>query len=359
MRGPLACLIVAAACSRGGGGSDHSGRARVLAKLPAASIAVFAADGHALAHPRFHPIVDVLRPVIPSSFDCVVDVVLASEHVAIAWTRDHGVAIAIDTHVPVKCHALSRVDDVWIGTIGGAIEKGRGDTVLATPELERTRPYLLHSPVAFVAATAVGDVLVTAQPDPFEAWLAIDTSDALVATAESTLRDRIAQLARDPTTAPFAKRIAIHRDGHQIIAQLGEVAADLALAVKTLVRGQRAKPSIAAFACPPKLVGIPCVDGTHFEALQLEALFQPLRGAHVSPQVSAGEVTGMRFDAPVPELGLVAGDVIAGIDGRTVTTRQSFVAMVDPAAVRNAHRTTLVVRRGTTEAVFSLTELGP
>src|SRR5258705_47001 len=130
MRGRLAWVLAAAASNRSADDGEPP-RARVLAKLPAASIAVFAADGHALVQPRFHAIVDVLRPEIPSSLDCVVDAALGSEHVAIAVTRERGVAIAIDTRLPVKCRALSHVDGLWVATLGASA--AGSDTVLTTP----------------------------------------------------------------------------------------------------------------------------------------------------------------------------------------------------------------------------------
>jgi hypothetical protein len=353
MRGRLAWLLVAAACNRSADDGEPS-RARVLAKLPAASIAVLAADGHALVQPRFHAVIDALRPEIPSSLDCVVDAALGSEHVAIALTRERGVVVALDTHLPVKCHALSRIDDVWVATLGASAGGSGSDTVLATPELVRARPYLLSAPVALVAATALGDVLLTAQPDPFDAWLAIDTTDALAAPAEAALRERIAQLAKDPATAPFAPAIAVHRDGHQIVAELHGAPSDVAIAVRKLVRDPR-KPSSSAFVCPsPHPPGIRCAGGTRFEATRLAAVFDALRAARVATHVNAAEVTGMRLAEPVPELGLEKGDVIAGIGGRTVTSLDAFrTLLAEPKA------TTFVIRRGTTEALLSLTELKP
>src|SRR5213078_3060316 len=76
-------LAVAAACHRQG----PTARERVLAGLPADAVAVVAADGRALSHPRLRAVLDAAAVRWPSSLGCVVDAAVASDAVAATLDR--------------------------------------------------------------------------------------------------------------------------------------------------------------------------------------------------------------------------------------------------------------------------------
>ncbi|MBA3538322.1 MAG: hypothetical protein H0T79_01715, partial [Deltaproteobacteria bacterium] len=102
--------LVAGAC----GSRTISERERVLAAMPAEASAVFAADGVALGHPRFRPIIDALRPRWPVSMGCVIDAALAADQVAAA-TTEVGTTIVITGKMlsNARCPALSKHGALW------------------------------------------------------------------------------------------------------------------------------------------------------------------------------------------------------------------------------------------------------
>ena len=344
-------VVVAVACHR----APSHGRERVLDQIPADAVTVLAADGPALAHARLRPVIDALRPYVPPGFGCVVDAAIASRHVAIGVAADRGVTIAIDTRARVTCRALSRVGELWIATLGRG-EPAGGDSVLAAPELARARPYLLSAPIAFARAGggAAGALLATAQPEPLEAWLAYDSTDTAAIAAEGQARALLARMTKDPATAPFAAQLSIARDGPQLVARLaGPVAADLALAVRAVLRWRGLGEDAARrdLRCPRPLPAqlVSCDDASRtFVVRELRLVLEALADTRVEPVISGGAMVGLRLELDVPLLDLRRGDVVAGIDGRTVSSRIDLTTVKDGAPVD------LLVRRGTTEATLHL-----
>ena len=143
-------VLLAAGC----GGDAPSARTQILDKIPAGVTSLAVADGRALAHPRFRPLVDVLRGEVPAGFDCVVDAALAGEQIAAGVAPSGDVTVALASRAPVKCAALSRVEDgLYIATLGaGSVATG----ATAAGEQSRARPFLRDAPVALVTRIVLG-----------------------------------------------------------------------------------------------------------------------------------------------------------------------------------------------------------
>ncbi|MGN6104769.1 MAG: hypothetical protein ACTHU0_06690, partial [Kofleriaceae bacterium] len=184
--------IAVAACR----GAAPSARDRVLEQLPAGVELVATADSGALTDPRFRPVVDALRPLLPSSAGCAIDAALAGDAVALGVGPGQLTLVVASRRRPdAACSALSRIDDgLWVATLGAGAAADHGAAV-ATASFARARPYLARAPVAVAMVAAGGQLIATAQPSPLEAWMAIDTTEALAAPLEARLRDELAQLA--------------------------------------------------------------------------------------------------------------------------------------------------------------------
>lgn len=338
-RGALA--VLATAC----GSSAVPDRDGVLTKIPATATVVIAADGRALAHGRIRPLVDALRPELPTALGCVIDAALASDHVAVGIGADRAFTIALASRAPVKCRALSKLPDgTWVATLGDGLVRADGTSVASDPRFARARPYLGRAPIAVAAQLAGGKVIATAQPQPLEAWLAFDADSVELATAaETRARDHVARLGKNPATAPLAG-ITVTRTGTQVKVTLaGALAGDLGVAAKAVLAREREVAAPPPIACPSQLAApvVECKAATFRISPRAEL------SAELAPVVSNGAVVGFRLGRPLPALGLVAGDLIVAIDGRIATA----LAQVRAALAREA---SFAIRRGRVEGVVRL-----
>jgi len=334
-------------------------RDRVLAALPADAEAVVVADGRALAHPRVRGVLDVLAGRWPASLACLIDAAVASDAVGITVDRASNVTALLALPRPPRCAALSqREPGLWIATLGAG-PPAPTTALLADPRFARARPYLQASPIA---AAVLGRVhlLAAAQPDPLDAWVAIDVPGGADAVAAS-LADLLGQLRREPAVASLAARLRSTRPGPgQIVVELaGPVDSDLAAAVRIALAwadaGAPRAATAAAFACPSPAGGIRCIDGngTRYQVASLADDLAPIVSTgHPTPVVVNGLVTGLRLDAAVAGLGLQAGDVIVAMAGRVVTSRTMLADWIAHARLS----TTVTVRRGAAEAVLQFAE---
>lgn len=356
----LAIAVGAVAACRG---AEPTVRDRLLAQLPGDAIAVVAADGRALAHPRVRAVLDIVAARWPAGMDCVLEAAYAGEQVAAGVDAAGNVAVVVAAAGEPRCPALSqREPGQWIATLGagpGAITS----SVLDGERFARARPYLQTAPIA---AAVLGDVRViaAAQPEPLEAWLAIDADVAPAGTAGAPrspadaiaedLTAQIAKLAGEPAAAALARHLQVTRPAAgQVVVKLdGGADVDLAAAARTIVgwAEQRSRPPVASFRCPPPSGAaepeITCSQGTRYGVPSLRRALLTI-AAHGAPQplVVSGAVTGLRLGAAVAPLGLAAGDVVIALDGRLVVSRTMFLHLVSQASTE----ATVTVRRGTTE----------
>src|SRR5262245_11866279 len=94
-------------------------RERVLAGLPGDAVAVVAADGQALSHPRIRGALDTVAARWPASLSCAVDAAVASDAVAATVDRAGNTALLVALSRPPHCAALSqRAPGLWIATLG-------------------------------------------------------------------------------------------------------------------------------------------------------------------------------------------------------------------------------------------------
>lgn len=354
----LAVAAAVAACHR----PAPTPRERVLAGLPGDAVAVAVADGRALSHPRIRGVLDVAAARWPASLGCVVDAAVASDAIGLAVDRASNITVLAALPRPPRCPALSqRAPGLWIATLGAGPSAG-APAVLEDPRFVRARPYLETSPVA---AVVLGDVhlLAAAQPDPLDAWVAIDVAPDVPGGADTlaqAVAEQVARLERDPSTAPVAGKLRTSRSGPtQLVVRLtGPLDADLAAAARTVLGwvdagGGPVSPAGAAFTCPAPSPGITCTGGTSYQVASLaDDLSSIVTTGHPTPIVSNGSVAGLRLDAPVRDLGLEAGDVVIAMAGRLVTSRTMLTDRIAHARVE----TTITIRRGGTEAVLRFAE---
>ncbi|HEX3481469.1 MAG TPA: hypothetical protein VHT91_40930 [Kofleriaceae bacterium] len=367
-------LVIAVAVAGLGAcrGAATTPRERVLAGLPGDAIAVVAADGRSLSDSRIRGALDAVAARWPASLSCVVDTAVASDAVALTVDRAGNTAVLIALSRPPRCLALSqRAPGLWIATLGAG-PPAQAASVLDDPRFARARPYLTRAPIA---AAVLGDVhlLAAAQPDPLDAWVAIDVAGSADAVAQAVAA-QIAQLAREPRTAALAGALRVERPGaSQLVVHLsGAVpaasapaagspagaAGELATAVRAVLawadaeRG-RGPPAGPAFRCPAPGPGIRCDAGTLYRVASLAADLGPIVAAgRPAPVVVNGSITGLRLGAAVPGLGLDAGDEIVAVAGRLVTSR----TMLADRIARARAAITVTVRRGAEEAVLQFAE---
>jgi hypothetical protein len=354
-------LAVVAAC----GGDAPPARARVLAQIPANATTIFAADGRALSHTRFRPIVDVLRTEIPAGLDCVVDAALAGDAVAAGVGARGEVTVALATRAHVSCAALSKIDgDLWIATLGAG---GPTDaSVMTEAEHARARPFLRDAPVALVTAHRGMRVLGTAAPDPLAMWVAFDAADPKAATQFAyELGTAIHSVDGVEALAPLSKAIVVDRNGSQVVARLGATNVDLAIAMRALVQRAREVAAARAFPCPAPIAApvlgckqqecttpMTCaVEHNRLEVYSLASALDDLLAARKEPVIVNGRVEGVRLRDDLAVLGLLRGDMLVAIDGRRVTAVEQVVPYLQTAKTR----THLIVERlhrfGTIELV--------
>jgi membrane-associated protease RseP (regulator of RpoE activity) len=234
--------------------------------------------------------------------------------------------------------------------------------VLDDPRFARARPYLTGAPVAVVV---LGDVhvLAAAQPDPLDAWVAIDVAGSAEPVAQA-ITARIAELAHDPAAAAVAGALRLERPApSQLVVQLSgaptsAASAGLAAVVRAALvsadaERDRAPAAGRPFACPAPGPEVACSGGTRYRLASVAYGLAPIVAAgRPAPVVVNGGVAGLRLRAAVPGLGLDAGDVIVAVSGRLVTSPTMLAERI--ADVGSA--TTVTVRRGTEEAVLEFAE---
>lgn len=318
-----ALLVIAALAACHGRAAPP--RQRVLERIPAEVSVVIAADGPVLAAPRARAVVELVRPRWPDRFGCVIEAALASDHVAVGATGSGDLVVVIATRAEVRCAALSKLGDgLWAATLGAAKPSAPGSSVLDDPAHARARTYLLEAPFAVEVLRPGARLVATAAVDPLEGWLAIDVSEEASALAEQKVRGFVDKLARTSATAALADRIAVSHDGPQVIARLaGPVDVDLAAAVRAAIAvfetsSDRPRVSLVCPALAPPIVG--CAGGSSLTATSLSAALAPLAAVRLTPIIENERVASLRLDAPVPSLGLRAGDRLLAIDGRRVTS---------------------------------------
>lgn len=372
---PVAVAVVVAV-ALGPGAACHrpapTPRERVLAGLPAGVVAVVAADGRALSHPRIRGALDAVAARWPASLGCVVDTAAASDAVAATVDRAGNTALLVALPRPPRCPAFSqRAPGLWIATLGAG-PPAQAASVLDDPRFARARPYLTGAPIA---AAVIGDVhvLAAAQPDPLDAWVAIDVPGSADAVARA-IAAQIAQLAREPGAAALAGKLRVERPAaSQLVVRLsgglpapgaappggsstGPADGELAAVVRAALAwadAERGSPADAPFACPAPGPDITCTGGTHYRVASLADALVPIVAAGApAPVVVNGSITGLRLGAAVPGLGLAAGDVIVAMAGRFVTSRSMLADRIAHASAA----TTVTVRRGAEEAVLQFAE---
>jgi len=340
-------LVTLAACKA----PAPSARDRILAVLPGDASAVFVADGAALAHAKFRPIVDVLRPRWPVKLGCVIDAGLAADEVGIA-TTDKGTSIAlVMTKPPKKCPELSQqTSGLWVASIGEGVFAGGAVLSVATdPRFARARAHLGAAPVAAMMDSARFKTRIhaSAQPTPLEAWVAFDADPAFADTLEAGVRALVERMRVDSTTSGVAARLTVKREGAQIVARVtGVVDADLAAAARTLVGwgwGQtKNEPAPLGWTCPQAgdLV-LGCTDRTTLEVTSLTKVAEAIKAAPLATVVTNGQVSGLRLDGDLPSFGLVRGDLVFACEGRPLENRDQLI----DAILHGPHEASIVVRR--------------
>jgi hypothetical protein len=352
----LAIVAGAGACHR----QAPTARERVLAALPAAAVTVVVADGAALSHPRIRGVLDAAAARWPASLGCLVDAAIASETIGASLDATGNLTVIAALPRPPRCPALSqREPGLWIATLGTGPSSSA--SVADDPRFARARPYLTGSPLA---AALYGDthVVAAAQPEPLDAWLAIDTTDA--DPIAQAIAEQVARLGKEPATAAVAARLHTTRIGAgQLVVRLtGPLDGELAAATRSVLAwldaaGSRASPLAAApaapFRCPAPAADVSCTGGTRYRVGSLASDLSPIVDVgQPTPIVVNGSVTGLRLYAAVAAFGLQAGDIVVAMAGRLVTSRTMLADSIAHARVE----TTVTVRRGSAEAILEFAE---
>jgi hypothetical protein len=336
----------------------------VLDAIPTTITSMIVADGRALSHPRFRPLVDVLRTEVPAGLDCVVDAALAGEQVAAGVGPSGDVTIALVTKAHVKCAALSQIDSgLWIATLGAGAPAA-GASILTAEATKRARPFLRDAPVALLTTQRGLRVLATAQPDPLAAWVAFEAPDGQAANAFAD-ELRVALKTTSEALAPIAKQITIERTGSQVVARLGAVNGDLAIALRETLTRVNAQPAARAFPCPapfaPPVLGceqrecstpVNCaVDHNKLEVYSLASALDEILAARKEPVIVNGRVEGVRLRDDLATYGLHSGDMLVAIDGKRVTSVEQVVPYLQNAKSHTSLIVSRLQRFGTIELV--------
>lgn len=335
-----------------------SERERALERIPATAQLVFAADGATLSTPPFKRVLESLTSHVPPTLTCVVEAAFASDTVAIAVQLDAGTTIIVESKKRIEgCPVLSKLSErVWVATIGsGAPAESRARSILASSTWDRARPYLQREPVALAGELPQMRLVAVAQPEPLDAWLAIDATDpAAVEAAIQAMLDRW----RVPPTIELSAKLKMSRAGTQVSVQTDALTVDdLVTIIRDTVEVAEAPPpppSISsAFLCPanPGYGIVSCHDGTHYKVSSVETIMKTLATLDATPVIAAGDVIGIELVAE-PPLPFVRGDIILGVDSHRIADRANL-AMLAPSLAGSA---AVAVRRGGIDAVLSLSE---
>src|SRR5688572_6590613 len=201
-------------------------------------------------------------------------------------------------------------------------------------------------------------MLATAQPDPLAAWAAFDAPDSAAANLfESELRAALAAATEHEAIAPLAKAITIDRTGSQVVARLGALTGDLAVAMRAVVDRTRAATTTRAFPCPATLAPpvVRCeqrdAEYNQLEVYSLASALDELIAARKDPVVVNGRVEGMRLRDDLATFGLATGDLLVAIDGRRVTSADQVLPAFQAARERTSILISRAQRFGTIELV--------
>ncbi len=292
---------------------------------------------------------------MPPSLSCVLDAAPTSQSVAVALDPDRGTTIILVTRAVVaNCPALSKLSDrVYAATIGaGALAKDRASSMLADARWERARPYLLREPFAFAAETPTLRAVAAAQPEPIDAWLAVDAVDA--AATEKAIKAALAQYTAPPTIE-LAGKLTVSRAGTQVTVHADKLGDDdlVTLAVDLIEHAEQPPvPPATPFVCPPgDVMVVGCHDGTHVRVRSIADLVTELGAVASEPVVAGGDIIGVRLTGDPPHL-LRRDDVILGIDANRVTSQ----AQLADLAHTIGDRAVIAVRREGVEVVLDLTQ---
>lgn len=350
----LGIVAMLAACSSRTVGE----RERALERIPAQAQLIFAADGTALATTTFRRVVSSLTSHVPPSLACVVEASMTSEAVVVGAQPDVGATIILVTRAVVDgCPALSRIGEhMYVATVGaGGLAPARAQSIMSDAGWERARPYLVREPIALAAELPDVRVVAVAQPDPLDAWLAIDAVDS--AAVERRIKSVLEQW-REPATIELAGKLTLTRAGTQVSVQADALTDDdVVHIVRDTVRAFEAGPAAPTpeqvFACPPTTGNgiVSCHDGTNYKVASVEEIVRELAFIEAAPVVSGGDISGVRLLAE-PKRIFQRDDVILGIDSHRITAAQQFIDI----AAHLGGKASIAVRRAGVEAVLDLSE---
>lgn len=333
-------------------------RERALERIPAQAQLIFAADGTALATTTFRRVADSLMSHIPPSLACVAEASTTSEAIVVGVQVDVGATIVLVTRAVVdRCPALSRIGErMYVATIGaGALAASPAQSMMSSDTWDRARPYLVREPIAIAAELPHLRLVAVAQPEPLDAWLAIDALDS--AAVERQIKSVLEQW-RAPATIELAGKLALARNGTQVSVQAEALTdEDLIHIVRDTVRAFEAGPATPTpeqvFACPPTTGNgiVSCHDGTQYKVSSVEAIVRELAFIEAAPVVSGGDVSGVRLLAE-PKRIFQRDDVILGVDSHRITAANQFIAI----APFLRGKASIAVRRAGVEAVLDLSE---
>jgi hypothetical protein len=351
----LPALVVIAAASAACAGRTPTERERALERIPAQAQVIAAADGPALSTPSFRRVLDAAGPHVPSGLACVLDAAAAGSALAVGVHVDGGVTVVLATRGTVaRCPALGKIaDGLYVATIGaGALAADRAHSVLDDPTWERARPYLLREPFALAVERPTSRAIAVAQPDPIDAWLAVDAvqPEAL----EQTIEQQLARW-RGTGAGELAGKLAVKRTGTQVaIASERLTEADLVTIVTDTLRALDAQPTARApsFSCPGQTRGIvSCHDGTQLVVTSIPETLIALGRVDASPVVSGGDIIGIRLLGDPPPV-FRRDDVILAVDAHRITEPRQLVNL----AGKLGDEVSIAVRRGGHDAVVQLRE---
>lgn len=343
--------VALAACSS----RAPTARERALQELPAEAQVIASADGPTLATPDFRRVIDATRTKAPSDLGCVIDAALASEAIAVAFDARVGTTIIVVTRAFVgNCAALSKIGgDRYVATVGGgSLVTDRKKSVLASPQWEWAREYLVSNPVAIAAELPAKRVLAVAQPDPLDGWVAID------ALEPTTIDKELGELGarwRSEGKTQLGTKLKTSRAGAQVVARLDKPDVDDLIALVNDLSSSAPPPraqAASAFACPPvsDLVKS-CSQGTSFVVSSTKQALASMTRTDLTVAIANGDIAGLRVERDAPLI-LRAGDTILGVDSRRVGSPEQLASLVESAGPKVG----LAIRRDGVDTTLILSE---